>query len=490
MKMNLRLNLFEILFLLLMFFGCTFVANSNDRSLKEQNQLPKIRVDKTTRSFVKETGEIFVPFGVTYYRPGTGWAPQVWKQFDLEATRKDFAVMKQQGVNCVRIFLTYHSFYSQPGVLDVSGLKKFDQFLDIAEEAEIYVHPTGPDHWEGLAEGQSTAIEDENSLHALEQFWKLFAARYRGRAVILGYDLKNEPELPWDSKLLQKRWNTWLEKTYVTEKALSISWSVDEPVIFGQISIPLKKNISNNRQVFDYQRFREEIADEWTRRQVESIKSVDPDALVTVGLIQWSVPATVSSYSAFRPARQAKFLDFMSIHFYPLAHGVYEYQNKEEELKNLAYLESVVREAIQPDKPTILGEFGWYGGGKPKFDQDRHPAATEEQQARYCRRLIETTAGFVCGWLNWGFYDQPEATDCSELTGLATSTGKIKAWGRNFKDLAQRYDGKLLPLPQIGARPMLDWDTCLTSESAVREFQQKYYEAFVADTARISNSDQ
>ena len=24
----------------------------------------------------------FMPIGVTYYRPGTGWAPQLWKKFD------------------------------------------------------------------------------------------------------------------------------------------------------------------------------------------------------------------------------------------------------------------------------------------------------------------------------------------------------------------------------------------------------------------------
>ena len=86
---------------------------------------------------------------MNYYRPGTGWAPQVWKQFDAEATRKDFARMKELGINCVRVFLTYHSFYTDPGVLKKEGLEKFDQFLGLAEQAGIYVHPTGPDHWEG-----------------------------------------------------------------------------------------------------------------------------------------------------------------------------------------------------------------------------------------------------------------------------------------------------------------------------------------------------
>src|SRR4051812_438488 len=73
------------------------------------NTLPKIHVAPDGRTFTTEKGEPFVPFGVNYYRPGTGWAPQIWKQFDAEATRKDFDRMKSLGVNCVRVFLTYKS---------------------------------------------------------------------------------------------------------------------------------------------------------------------------------------------------------------------------------------------------------------------------------------------------------------------------------------------------------------------------------------------
>ena len=139
--------------------------------------LPKVRISKDGRSFETEAGKPFVPFGVNYYRPGTGWAPQIWKQFDAEATRKDFARMKDLGVNCVRVFLTYHSFYSDPGVLNKEGLEKFDQFLGPAEKAGIYVHPTGPEHWEGPPNWRPVAVADQRTLQYTEQFWKLFAAR-------------------------------------------------------------------------------------------------------------------------------------------------------------------------------------------------------------------------------------------------------------------------------------------------------------------------
>src|SRR5512132_1342345 len=73
------------------------------------SSLPKIRLAADGRGFMTAQGKPFVPFGVNYYRPGTGWAPQLWKKFDPEATRKDFVRMKELGVNCVRIFLTFQS---------------------------------------------------------------------------------------------------------------------------------------------------------------------------------------------------------------------------------------------------------------------------------------------------------------------------------------------------------------------------------------------
>ena len=448
--------------------------------------LPKIRLSSDGRTFQTAEGRPFVPFGVNYFRPGTGWAPKVWKQFDLEATRQDFKRMKELGVNCVRVFLTYGSFHMEPGRLDPEGLARFDQFLAIAEQAGIYVHPTGPDHWEGLPSwARGDRIADESVLTALEPFWKLFAARYRGRNVIFAFDLLNEPEVGWGTPPMGPKWNRWLEQRYGTTEKLRTAWgSTNTALRLGSVPAPKPADSLGSRELLDYQGFREEVADEWTRRQAVAIKSADPDALVTVGLIQWSVPALlpgVRHYSAFRPDRQARWLDFLEIHFYPLARGAYEYRGDEDEARNLAYLESVVREAARPGKAVVVAEFGWYGGGKPRFDRGAHPAATEEQQSRWCRRLVETTHGLAVGWLNWGFYDHPEARDCTQFTGLLTADGKAKAWGRTFQDLAKSLNNGTLPAPRIGPRPDLDWDLCVTSTKAGADFREQYLRRFQND---------
>ncbi|MGQ9574853.1 MAG: cellulase family glycosylhydrolase [Thermoguttaceae bacterium] len=448
--------------------------------------LLKVRIATDGRSFQTEDGKPFVPFGVNYFRPGTGWAPQLWKKFDPQATQEDFARMKQLGVNCVRVFLSYGSFFMEPDALRGEGLAKFDQLLGIAEAAGIYVHPTGPDHWEGTpAWARQDRIADEQVLGALETFWKQFAARYRGRNVLFAYDLLNEPAVRWDSPAMRAKWNRWLESRYGSAEKLAQAWGIrPEDVQWGRQPPPAPQPSPGDPRLLDYQHFREQIADQWTRRQVAAIKAADADALVTVGMIQWSVPALlpgVQQYAAFRPQRQARLLDFMEIHFYPLAGGFYEYGRPENEQRNLAYLESVVREVAATGKPVVLAEFGWYGGGKLTIDRGVHPAASDQQQARWCRQAVETTRGLATGWLNWGLYDHPEARDVSQLTGLLTADGKPKAWAGEFQLLAGVLAAKPVAPARLGPRPALDWDRCLTDPQAAQQFQEKYYRAFNAE---------
>lgn len=442
--------------------------------------LPRVRVDRDGRGFLGADSRPFVPLGINYYRPGTGWAPQVWRKFDPEATRQDFARLRELGGNCVRVFLTYGSFHQRPGVLDEEGVRKLETFLDLAGEHGLYVHPTGPDHWEGLPEWARTdRIADETILVALEGFWQQLATRLRGRSNVFAYDLLNEPEVPWDSPALRRRWNGWLETRYPDHAALTNAWRRADVPPLGRIEPPPREDAPLDPRLLDFQRFRESVAEEWTRRQAAAIRRADPDALVTVGLIQWSVPvvlAHVGHYSAFRPDRQAPHVDFLSFHFYPLENGAYLYQGAAEEARNLGYLDCLVREHARFGKPVVIGEFGWHGGGSPRAFKNA-PVASEDDQARWCRLVVETTRGRVHGWLNWGFHDQPEATDVSQFTGMLRADGTLKAWGRAFQDLASgRGPSRSSAASPGGGLPVLDWDRQVTSRRAIDEFRQAYLE--------------
>ena len=199
--------------------------------------------------FIRD-GKPFVPIGVTYFRPHTGWAPQVWKRFDPEATREDFQPDEGAGRDGRSRLpdLSGRSF-SRPTGWSPSGLAKLDSFLEIAEEAGIYVHPTGPEHWEGTpgwAEGDRYA--DEDLLKAQEVFWSALAARYRGRSVIWAYDLLNEPEIRWDGQAMAAKWNQWLETTYKTPQGLAAAWGVPlNEIQFGAVSVPRPRSARRGR---------------------------------------------------------------------------------------------------------------------------------------------------------------------------------------------------------------------------------------------------
>lgn len=436
--------------------------------------LPRIRVAPDQRGFQDERGRRFVPWGVNYFRPGTGWAPQVWKQFDPEATRRDFALMRELGINCVRVFLTYGSFCHEPPQLSSEGLAKFDRFLQLAEEAGIYVHPTGPDHWEGLPSwAREDRYADEKVLQALEAFWHQLASRYRGRSVLFAYDLLNEPEIPWDTPALRDRWQLWLARRYGSLERLAAAWGATGTNLgWGRIPVPAREDCPGCPRLLDFQMFREDVAEEWVRRQVRAIRAADPEALVTVGLIQWSVPVALAGpwhYSGFRPQRIAPHLDFLSVHFYPLARGFYTYRAEDEEW-NLTYLQVVLQEVARPGKTVMLGEFGWYGGGALSFAD--HPPATEEQQARWGRLLVETSRPWVSGWLHWGLYDHPEARDVTQRIGLLDAEGRRKAWGQTFRELGHRLRAQDQKPPPPSTLPCLDWSACLTSARAGRDHLQ------------------
>ena len=234
--------------------------------------LPKIRVAADGLCLERPDGTPFLPFGVNYFWPGTGWAPKIWKRFDPVQVEQDFRRMKQLGVNCVRVFLSYGSFFREPDRLDAKGLRKFDRFLAIAEKYGIYVHPTGPDHWEGLPEwARGDRIASERVLRALEWFWRRFAARYRDRSVILAYDLLNEPSVPWSSPVIIRKWNQWLQRRYKTPAAVARAWGISTNQIrWGQIQPP-DPGKAPRSMLKEFLRFREELAVEWTQRQAEAM---------------------------------------------------------------------------------------------------------------------------------------------------------------------------------------------------------------------------
>ena len=148
-------------------------------------------VQASPKGLIKD-GKPFVPWGANYFVPGTGWAPQIWKQFDEQRAEDDFSRMEELGVNVVRVFATWQSFVASPSAVNEEGFRKFDRMLEIASRHGILLHPTGPDHWEGQPEGlrgHSDYVSDETLLTGAETYWRTISERYKDDERIFAFDI-------------------------------------------------------------------------------------------------------------------------------------------------------------------------------------------------------------------------------------------------------------------------------------------------------------
>ncbi len=421
--------------------------------------MPFVEVDPaiTTAFRFRESDRPFVAVGVNYFDHQTGWAPQLWRQFDPDRVRSHLDMIRNQGFNTLRVFLTQHSFHREPGVVHDEGTAKFEQLLAMCRERGLYVIPTGPDHWEGVPEWRKgDQFADERILDAEAKWWRAFAGRFADEPAILAWDLFNEPTVTWDTPAMREKWNSWLEREYGSAAKIATAWArpADEIGELGRIAVPPTEPALNDARLFDYQRFRESVGEAWTRRHVEAIRSADPNHMITIGHIQWAASIKLPSvphYAGFDMKAGAELVDFVTVHFYPVD-PPRPCDGPEGVVNNAAYLEAVLFQC-SVGKPLMIGEFNWYGGGGLDGDDFwQLPPRPVEHQAEWCEKLLEVSRGRACGWLNWAFADTPTSRDITRWSGLWSEDLNLKPWGRVFSAFARDITAHPAPRRPFPAR--------------------------------------
>lgn len=373
---------------------------------------------------VNGSNQPFVPIGCNYFDPQTGWAPRIWERYDHTRVARHFGQIAGAGFTVVRVFLDLSTLNPLLDYYSEKGFVKVDDMVKIASEAGLRIIFSGPNTWQGTpAHLAGDRFTDPRIIDRINALWRKIAERYGRSQTIMTWDLLNEPSLGWPSY----------------DANILPGWRAHVKTVLGlevTDKLPGPDAAEQERSVWcEYVRYQESLAEAWVRNQVETLRKAGAQQMISVGLIQWSIPVYLprgASYSCFNPQRIAPFLDYMSIHFYPMLRQ--PDLDQEIDLQR-AYLQSVVRGAHVSGKPLVLEEFGWKGGKRVPGEAVTWP---QSQQTRWGKVVMAATRDVCSGWLNWAYADaaSPNA-DLSAASGIWTENEETKEWGVAFSEEAR-----------------------------------------------------
>ncbi len=120
-------------------------------------------------------------------------------------TEKDIRLISEMGFNVVRVPFNHTILEddARPYQYKESGWDRLDLLLSWCERHRVYVvldlhsAPGGQSSIFVNDPDGSDFYNSEDKIKRTVALWKSIASRYRGRKIIAGYDLLNEPQLPW-----------------------------------------------------------------------------------------------------------------------------------------------------------------------------------------------------------------------------------------------------------------------------------------------------
>lgn len=396
------------------------------------------------------TEKRFVPFGANYFDPKSGWAPKIWSLYDHDLVARQLGQMAEAGLNCIRVFLDFKTLAPAERQYSEEGFRKVDDMVATAGRLGIRIIFSGPNTWEGRADYR--AGDDYTEPHQMEllcDLWRQLGKRYGQNPTVMTWDLRNEPMVGFFSK-------ESTSQPYAPRLAAWQKYAKDR--LHHEVAdlVPIDGAGVDRELYREYVNFLEGLADKWVMHQTQALRESGARQMISVGLIQWAVPIFLApklGYACFNPRRVEKYLDYMSIHFYPMLLKPKEGIEQELALQK-AYLEIVCRGAYIPGKPLMMEEFGWKGGKAVPRDDRAWP---QEHQSLWGDVLMDVTSRCCSGWLNWGYADAADPNaDISAASGLWTEDEQIKHWGKRFAEYARKFTANPPKYQPAGKRWHLD----------------------------------
>ncbi len=249
-----------------------------------------VRVSDNGKYFVfADSGQPFVPWGFNYDHEGDGQLIEDYWDDKWPTVESAFREMKELGANVVRIHLQFGTFMESPTKPRQHSLEQLARLVKLAEQTELHLDLTGLGcyHKQDVPEWYDKLSEQERWA-AQAAFWEAVAKTCSESPAIFCYDLMNEPVVPGGDK---KR-DDWLGPGFAGKH-------------FVQFIALDRKN-----------RNRPDVARQWIRTLVTTIRKHDKRHLITVGLVPWSLDRPGLT-SGFVPDKIANDLDFIAMHMYP-----------------------------------------------------------------------------------------------------------------------------------------------------------------------------
>ena len=327
----------------------------------EPLQLPRIAVSADGTGFVQAATEAgFTPSGFNYDHDLSGrlledyWHSQWW------LVEKDFRRMKQLGAAVVRIHLQFGRFMETPERPRSTELEKLKQLLKLAESEGLYLNLTGLCcyHKSDVPAWYDT-LDEAARWKAQQVFWRSVAGVGRHSTAVFCYDLMNEPVVGGEQPAAD-----WLG-----------------PAFAGKHFVQFIARQTRGRTRVD-------IAKHWVHLMKSAIREQDHEALITVGMVDWSLDRPGLT-SGFVPREVGAELDFLSVHIYP------DQQQRDHATETLA--------GFQTGKPVVVEE---------TFPLK---CSADDLEA-----FIHRSENRVQGWISF-FWGTPESTETPSISAAVTA---------------------------------------------------------------------
>jgi len=341
--------------------------------------LEPIRIGFRGDEFVlAHSGKSFRVWGVNYDHDaqGNGRLLEDYWENEWPVVREDFREMRDLGANVVRIHLQLGRFMNGPNEPNRKALSRLRKLLKLAKSNRLYLDLTGlgcyhkkdvPPWYDGLNEAQRWEVQ--------ANFWRAIARTCRRSPAVFCYDLMNEPIVGGNE---------------------SEGWLAGE--LGGKHFVQRLTLKPNGRSP-------QEIAAAWVKKLTAAIRQEDPNRLITVGAIPWSMIWPNAKSIVYGP-EAAPCLDFVSIHVYPKkgevekalqAMQVYDL-GKPLVIEELFPLECSLEEMdefLQRSRAMAEGWISFYWGKTVRdYETAEQPGLTEALIARWLRYFQDQAASF------------------------------------------------------------------------------------------------